>query len=271
MAHSDVVTDKEFSDFKINAEISRYLEYARSLLGLDKARFNVLDWGCGRGLSVLHLLEEGYHCFGCDVAPEVIARGSEIIARHGYDVDHHVRVIDENWKTSFPENFFHFSFSYQVLEHVQDFRSTVSEISRITAPGGYGLHIYPAHHRIVEGHLFMPFVHWLPKTWVRKMAINFFVLLGIEPRWEEVNGTRTKNKSKVYFDYSIGETFYRNALSVKSMFEENNFDTNFVSIDHPSIKENKVLETMTKFRPLREILHWGLINLKTVEILTKKL
>jgi 2-polyprenyl-3-methyl-5-hydroxy-6-metoxy-1,4-benzoquinol methylase len=48
---------------------------------------------------------------------------------------------------------------------------------------GVDIDPHAPHLRLVEAHLFMPFVHWLPKNAAHKWLIGLFVLAGIEPRW----------------------------------------------------------------------------------------
>ena len=46
----------------------------------------------------------------------------------------------------------------------------------IAAPSA-ALHVFPSQYHVVEQHLRMPFVHWLPKNILRKAAIVFYVFL----------------------------------------------------------------------------------------------
>jgi hypothetical protein len=72
--------------------------------------------------------------------------------------------MDPSGRAPFPDGCFHALISYQVLEHIEDLAAAAAEWARLTAGGGAGFHIYPPHFRLVEAHLFMPFVHWLPRT-----------------------------------------------------------------------------------------------------------
>jgi hypothetical protein len=42
-----------------------------------------------------------------------------------------------------------------------------AELGRIIAAGGGGMHVFPAKWSIVEPHLHVPIVHWLPKNRLR--------------------------------------------------------------------------------------------------------
>ena len=74
---------------------------------------------------------------------------------------HVSRIID------FPKSTFHFIFSEQVFEHVEDLNFVISECSRVTIRHGIGMHQFPSSKEVWESHLLMPFVHWLPKTKIR--------------------------------------------------------------------------------------------------------
>ena len=104
-------------------------------------------------------------------------------------------------QTDLPANFFHFVFTHYVLEHVADIEAVTREIARVTAPGGCGFHVYPGQLRPIEPHLFMPFVHWLPKNVTRKWAIAAFVACGIEPRWGWLAAAPVGEKAEAYYQF----------------------------------------------------------------------
>lgn len=262
MSYIDILTEDEYDSFVVNLEILRYLEYARAQLGLEKQDMNVLDWGCGRGNYVLYLRRAGYNAYGVDVSADAISRGKGLINRSGYDADDLLAPIGNNGKTRHPDGFFHFVFSYQVLEHVEDMKLVTQEIARITSTGGFGLHIYPGKWRPIEGHLFMPFVHWLPKNAIRRVAIYMFALLGVEPRWKEANGLNSWQKARIYFSYSEDETFYRPYGAIRESFTRSGFSAKSVVMDHPSLE---------RFRWIPGgIIEGMVLAFKTVELLTVK-
>lgn len=135
----------------------------------------------GCGLAVTWLPERGYNAFGVEIDPIAIGHGKAILESQGHDVPHLLSHINDDCIVSFPDNHFHFVFSTQVLEHIENMDLIASKIYRVTIPGGQGLHIYPSHHHINEAHLTMPLVHWLPKNKVRKAAIFLYTFCGIQP------------------------------------------------------------------------------------------
>lgn len=266
----DILTEEQMSKFVINPEIPRYLELLREKLKLPRNQINVLDWGCGRGESVNFLRGLGYNACGVDICHESLTNGAEYLIKKGEDPAKILYLIDPQGKINFPDNFFHFIFSYQVLEHVEFIETVANEMNKKMTPDGMGLHIYPAHKRVIEGHLFMPFVHWLPKNKIRKLCIQFYVAAGIEPGWRELDGKTIREKTRRYYDYSINETFYRNSYTNKKIFEKNGLEVNFVIIDNPLLYKYSLIRSLMKFGPLKKLVNWGLLNGMSVEMLTTK-
>jgi len=100
-------------------------------------------------------------------------------------------------------------------------------MSRITKPGGLHFHRFPAKWRLIEDHLYMPAIHWLPKNWMRFCLIYLYTLLGVEPHWEELSHCSILDKAREYHDYSVNKTYYRTIETLKNTFEKHPF---FLSI-----------------------------------------
>lgn len=274
MAHSDILTESEYTklvDGGLNHEVVRYLEYCRKKLGLLKNEINIIDWGCGRGIWVARLLELGYpNVKGVDISRETIERGRSFFARRGYDIDAYCSSLNSSGKCTLPDDCCHYLFSTQVLEHVSDLKLVASELKRITMPGGMGLHIFPAHHRPVEGHIFMPVVHWFPKNQTRKKLIRLWTFLGIEPRWKKLEGMPWQEKADVYYKFSIDNTFYRSYGQVVDIFNEKGIATKLVSIDHPVFSGDNARLDIHRSGLIKNLINWFVLNFKTVELLTTK-
>lgn len=262
LAHSDILTREEYETTAINPEILRYLEYARIELGLQKGEMNVLDWGCGRGNHVLLLREQGYNAFGVEPSQETADLGKGLIGEMGYDPDRLLGCIDPDGKAAHPDQYFHFVFSNQVLEHVEDIDQVTREISRLTKSGCFGFHIYPGRWRPIEVHLFMPFVHWLPKNAWRHWAIRACVSLGIEPHWKELEGLSAAKKADCYCGYSNGATFYRPYQEIADSFKRAGHSVKPVVMDHPLLRP-------FQWVPGR-LIERLVLAFRTVEILTRR-
>ena len=197
---------------------------------------NVLDWGSGRGEYVAWSRDAGYNAFGADIRQEATDRGKELLEAHGHADARVVTTIRACGQTDLPPDFFHFVFRHYVLEHVADLDAVTREIARVTAPEGCGFHVYPGKPRPIEPHLFMPFVHWLPKNPTRKWAIAACLACGIEPRWDWLAAASFGRKTQAYYDFIINETFYRPFREVRHSFSKVGFVVTPVAAEHPALR-----------------------------------
>lgn len=105
-------------------------------------------------------------------------------------------------------------------------------MSRITKLGGKHLHRFPFKWHLVEQHLFMPAIHWLPKNWMRFCLIYLYTLLGVEPHWEELSHCSILDKARKYHDYSVNKTYYRTIETLKNTFEKHSFSFQYIILKH---------------------------------------
>ncbi|KKN16848.1 hypothetical protein LCGC14_0971830 [marine sediment metagenome] len=201
-------------------------KYRKKKHKISRKDVKILDYGCGKGESVTWFKERGYNnTYGVDINPIVIRNGLTLLSEKGYSRKS-LELLDKNGKTSFPENYFDFVFSNQVFEHIEDINKVINEIFRITKENGEGFHLFPAKWGPLEGHLFMPFIHWLPKNHFRKFLIFFFVSIGLEPRyprWKETINENKKKRTEIYYNYSVNKTFYRDSSELEGVFRKFNF------------------------------------------------
>jgi len=150
-------------------------------------------------------------------------RGHELLRGRGFDPEELLLPLDR--VIAKHEASFDFIVSEDVLEHVADLPGAAQFLYRITRPGGYGYHEFPGPYWLIEGHLKMPFVHWLPKNSLRKLAIAVALKLGWGPRpmWPEFDQVDFATRVAGFFRYSIDKTFYRSLDRVTSEFEKTGF------------------------------------------------
>lgn len=119
----------------------------------------VLDYGCGAGYIVSALLRSGINARGCDI---FYAGGdrSKLVPSELFGT---IIKPMENGSIPFPSESFDFVVNNQVLEHVEDIDSVLSEIHRVLKPGGQVLSLFPDKSVWREGHCGIPFLHWFPK------------------------------------------------------------------------------------------------------------
>ncbi len=218
----DVLTEEEMAVFSIKGDVERAVRDYAAGGGKDPSEVNVLDWGCGRGRSVARLREWGFNAFGVDIDSVPIGNGKSLFSARGLESDAVLRPLDR--LDSFPDGFFHVIFSEQVFEHVEDIEAFAQEAWRLTAPGGTGVHSYPGRRNVIEEHLFMPLVHWLPKDSIRRSWIKFFLRLGRDPGWSHLSDQQLGDRAEAYYEYSTDKTFYRSARKLRSIMEERGFE-----------------------------------------------
>lgn len=263
LSYDAVLTELEFAEFTPNAEVVRYIELTRQRLGLSKREMKVLDWGSGRGEYVAWLRDAGYDAFGAEPRREAAERGEDLLRSHGYDFDDVIKAIGPDCRTDLSDASFHFVFTHYVLEHVADINAVTREIARLTAPGGYGFHVYPGKLRPIEPHLFMPFVHWLPKRAVRKWLIRAYIACGIEPRWDWLATADARKKAEAYHEFCMKETFYRPFREVRGSFDRVGLEVTAVAADHPALRRLSMIPRPLVETPVRLF--------QTVEIMVRKL
>jgi SAM-dependent methyltransferase len=178
-----------------------------------------------------------------------------------------IRSIGPDCRADLPADSFHFVFTHDVLEHVADIDAVTAEIARVTAPGGCGFHVYPGRLRPLEPHLFMPFVHWLPKqNPARKWLIRACIVCGVDPKWDWLATATSERKADAYWAYCNQETFYRTYRRVRGGFNQVGFEVTPVAADHPSLRRLSILPAMLK----RFIVEIPVRLFQTVEIVVHK-
>jgi SAM-dependent methyltransferase len=188
------------------ANFRRYLGRQLADRNRDPETLRVIDVGCGRGDTVAWLCAQGWDAYGIDISPDYIERGGEYLARQGADPER-LKLLNDDFTYPFPDGMFDVVLSDQVIEHVADLELFASEVARISAPGACGLHNYPAKWRPVETHLLSPFVHWLPKGPLRRVAVAATLRTGLAaPYFKEFP---FRDRVEIFSRFSEEETFYR--------------------------------------------------------------
>jgi SAM-dependent methyltransferase len=260
MTKHDVLTEKEMSEFTMNSRILRNIEYYRNKMNLQKSDMNILDWGCGRGRAVAWLREQGYSVFGTDIDPEPINNCRDLLSSRGLDPDVVISLMENGEEKKFPHAFFHLSFSDGVFEHVKDIEQVASNFKRLTAPGGVGIHFFPAHKHFIEIHLRMPFLHWLPKNKLRKIYIFLLLLLGKDPKWKELQGKTKLEQAQSYYEYTIYKTYYRSPRVLTEIFTRNKFKVDFIPLANFGLDKHPILNKLVELKLLQPVLNWCMCN-----------
>jgi SAM-dependent methyltransferase len=204
----DTLSDDDYS-----SRCAKFLhELDRSLAGK-----RVLDVGCGRGELVMRLRRSGVQAFGLEVEPEYVHSG-RILNELYSDEFPTIGLAKPGGIFPYPDDYFDWVVSFQVLEHVENIQPLASEIARVLREGAATVHVLPAKYRFLEPHYALPFVHWLPKSAVRESAISMFLRLGFQRRM--LQGHDHKARVRSIYQYANSETFYRDPSEIARCFEK---------------------------------------------------
>ena len=144
-----------------NVNYQYLLRFVQSLEGWRQLR--VLDYGCGSGQLVTVLRRAGIDCVGCDVYYEGGSDATGEIERIRDELlgSGAIRHIPEEGNLPFEAGTFDVIVSNQVFEHVRDLPVTLARVRRVLKPDGRMLLHFPSREVIREGHIGIPFAHWL--------------------------------------------------------------------------------------------------------------
>jgi len=186
----------------------------------------ILDAGCGSGqlLLALHrhlpaLLGGAVELAGFDVSDARVQKNDFFAGTR--------RLLDEeapdrNWgealalidtKSAWPydEESIDAVVTNQVLEHVSDLDSFMSQLSRVLRPGGVSVNLFPVRSLFVEGHVGAPLAHRIASDDVRRGYLTVFARLGLShlgPMRRE-QGQTFRDFGETRAEYVATQTSYR--------------------------------------------------------------
>lgn len=186
----------------------------------------------------------------------------------GLDAQRVLTPLDANGRTAYEDDFFDLTSSFQVFEHVQDIDAAARELARITRPGGAGIHVFPPRWYPIEGHLAMPFVHWLPKNRSRYALIRAWVALGVEAKLRAYEGLDAKQRAEKFHRFLNEETAYRSCGDVVRAFRAAGLRVRVVSIESPNVVRR--LGRVLDVPGVRTALNWLLSRCASIHLLYEK-
>lgn len=169
--------------------IRRYLEQLVKKFKNGKSDFRILDFGCGKGENLIHLLSCGIKGFGTDVDLDSLKIAKTTLVENGFDsnliqpikveLEGFFILNEGDYRLPFNDCYFDFIYSIQVFEHISNLEDVLREVNRILKPDGAVYLEFPLKYTPWEGHFRMPFLHWIPDSNFRKKYIEFCFSLGI--------------------------------------------------------------------------------------------
>lgn len=180
----------------------------------------ILDFGCGSGSCVLEARARGFDAIGVDAYMEPHLRaeamlGDTVLAIDGYDLP-------------FPDGHFDFAFSNMVFEHVEDLPRALRELARVLKPGAELLAAFAGRESVVEGHVHVPFVHWLPAR-ARERYLRAVRRLGLGAGGE---GKDVQQWARVQARWLERFTFYRSHREVAGACNSAGFTIRHIEHDY---------------------------------------
>ena len=164
----------------------------------------LLDYGCGRGEMVQYAGERGVDAFGVE---EFYGGGNAKSAVEAAGLlDKRVFSLSEG-RIPFDDQHFDVVLSNQVFEHIDDFALPLEEINRVMKPGAVFVNAFPSRGVWREGHIGVPFVHWMkPNTRRRWWYTYLWRAVGFGYHKERAAPARWVD---IYLDWIDQWTFYK--------------------------------------------------------------
>lgn len=270
IAHDQELREADQAAFSLVEALTARIEDFRAQKGLAPEEMRILDWGCGRGRTVLWLRERGYAAYGAEVDARPIENGRPLARARGLDADRVLSVIDAQSRVPFEDGFFHLIISYQVFEHVRDLDAVAREMNRLLAPGGECFHVYGATWLVYEGHLLMPFVHWLPDNALRLWLIRFWVWLGIEAKLPAYEGLSPEQRAQKFYRFTVEETHYRSMRNICAPFRRLGLEAFPDTVHGPSVGRHWLTRRLVDLPLLGPLLNFVLSRFVSVHLVVRK-
>jgi SAM-dependent methyltransferase len=162
--------------------------------------------GCGDGTILRYLLDYGYDLHGYDLGYCSESLRESLADYFPDSYESRIRVTDSEREIPFEDDSFDVVYANQVFEHVKFFDKIMSECARVLRPNGVLLTNFPLASYPVEGHLRIPFAHYIPPGKARVKYLELFYGLGLRPKREGASALETA----VFQDaYLRDQTYYR--------------------------------------------------------------
>ena len=217
-----------------------------------------LDIGCGNGNLTYFFNQNKKNCIGIDVQFKKGLYKKTLLEKNiirriecGGKLKKDLETINTIYEWPIETGIIDFSFSIDVLEHINNIEEFVKENARVINPGGYSVHYFPSRFSILEAHTGIPFGGYF----VNKSYYWLMIKLGLSSK-------KFKNSTKA-FQYVTRATNYMSKRNLINLFKKNNFsfvcERNDLTIRFKGSKIMKYLFRVKIFRKLFGIFRSKLI------------
>jgi SAM-dependent methyltransferase len=135
---TEFIDKPKFSrDYFEAIEEYRYMREPEIFAFAQFTRFHkqkVLEVGIGAGSDFIQWVRAGAIAYGIDLTPEAIENVQQRLQL--YDLKAQELLVADAEQLPYPDNFFDIVYSWGVIHHSPDTRQCLSEIVRVTRPGG---------------------------------------------------------------------------------------------------------------------------------------
>ncbi len=144
----------------------------RGELGLPTDNLAVVDIGCNAGVQCMYWASHGHRLHGIDIGADFVELARQRAETGGVEIDFRVgTAADLPW----PDDAFDVCLLPELLEHVPNWEDCLSEVVRVTRPGG-SLFISTTNYLCPSQQEFsLPLYSWYPqrlKRWCEKKAVT---------------------------------------------------------------------------------------------------
>ncbi len=191
-----------------------------------------LDYGCGRGETVVAGIERHLDVYGTEVFYEGAPASQKMAQSTGLLG---TRILPMNPdRLPFEDSYFDFVFHNQVFEHVPNINVALSEIYRVLRPNGLMLSVFPCREVLWDGHCGVPFIHWLqPQSRLAYPWMLTMRHLGVGYHKE---GKTPEQWARDFIQWIHDWCHYRSILEIKSAYRDNGFTFESHELDYISFR-----------------------------------
>lgn len=148
----------------------------------------------------------------------------------GVDWASRLSIIGSREPWPYSDGSFHFVVSNQVMEHVVDHDQMLGQIRRVLRDDGVSVHLFPLASYLLEGHLKLPFLHWIHNSDLLEAYLRSCSRMGIgiyRGGGGEVARPSIEEFSRVHADYIDFETNYLTLRELYRLTKRNRFRASF--------------------------------------------